>query len=189
LALIIGDAIHNLHTALDLAIYELVRDRLKGVSMAEVSFPFNKSRDEFITSGRSRKIAQASSAIFDFLATSVKPYKGGNDHLYALHRLDILDKHWSLIPTIELSAVLGIDAEDDKGGHVSNLTAIVIGESTWLETSLSGNIKINSHGKAVFFVGFAKHSPIMAGRVVLPTLNEFTKIVESIIDTFETILS
>jgi hypothetical protein len=58
----------------------------------------------------------------------------------------------------------------------------------WLQTNLSGNIQIDSHGKAVFVVGFAKDSPTFAGRIVLPTLKEFTEMTTSIIDAFETVL-
>ncbi|MGB8986909.1 MAG: hypothetical protein WCC37_09925, partial [Candidatus Sulfotelmatobacter sp.] len=101
LALIIGDAIHNLHSALDLAVCEVVRDKFGATAAAHVKFPFDGvSRDQFIRTQKGRKIAEASPAIFD-LILSIEPYKGGNDTLCALHDLDILDKHELLIPMIE----------------------------------------------------------------------------------------
>jgi hypothetical protein len=187
LALIIGDSIHNLRTALDLAVCEVVRDKL-GSTTKYTKFPFDDiSRENFIRRFKTADITKASPAIFD-LIVDVEPYKGGSDALYALHELDILDKHELLIPVIELSVVLGISAKDDVGGHVVNLNTFVSPNSEWLQTGLTGNAQIESYGKAIFVVGFAKDSPACAGSIVLPVLKQFVEMVTGIIDAFETIL-
>jgi hypothetical protein len=190
LTLVIGDAIHNLHTALDLAVCEVVRDKLGATAVTRyVKFPFdNTSRENFISYFGKGKIAKACPAIFD-LILDIEPYKGGNDTLIALHDLDILDKHELLIPLIEFSAIIGISAKDDAGGQIKNWNVILPPKTEWLQTNLSGNVQINDHGQTFFIICFAKESPIMSGRVVLPTLIEFAKLVTSIIDAFEIALS
>jgi hypothetical protein len=187
LSLIIGDAIHNLHTALDLAVCEIVRDKLGSDSTRYVKFPFDKSRNQLVASLKSGKIAKASPGICN-LILSMEPYEGGNYALYALHELDILDKHKLLIPMIELSVILGMSAKDDVGGHIVNWNTMASPETEWLQIGLSGNVKIENHGEAIFVVFFGKESPFFAGRIVLHTLKEFVEIVDSIINAFETIL-
>ena len=124
MTLIIGDAIHNLHTALDLAVCEIVRDKFGAASTKYVKFPFDESRNQLIARLKQGQITKASSAIHD-LIVGIEPFKGGNDTLYALHELDILDKHMLLIPVIEFSLILGMSAKDDavvlpsKTGHLS----------------------------------------------------------------------
>src|SRR5271156_3019415 len=73
LALVIGDAIHNLHTALDLAVCEIVRNNLGEAATGYFKFPFYKSRDNLIKGFKRGKIAQASSVISNFNTTSVEP--------------------------------------------------------------------------------------------------------------------
>jgi hypothetical protein len=185
LAPIIGDAIHNLHSALDLAVCEVVRDKFGSAATDHVKFPFDgESRDQFIKTCKGRKIAEASPAIFS-LILSIEPYKGGNDSLCALHDLDILDKHELLIPMIQIRVITGIRAKDNISGRVADLVVLLSPETQWLQTGLSGDIQIESHGETRFIPCFASDSPVFAGRVVLPTLDQFTKMVTDIIDAFE----
>jgi hypothetical protein len=92
--LAVGDAIHNLRTALDLAVVEAVQ--FGGGSGNATHFPLCENADAIEDTIRWRKLHRASAEVQD-LIRSLRPYKGGNDALRGLHDLDIRDKHRTLI--------------------------------------------------------------------------------------------
>ena len=79
---IIGDAVHNLRSALDLLACDLVR--LNGGSTNSVYFPFADSGDDLEALIKKRKIDRASAEVVEIIR-ALKPYKGGNDMLRAIH--------------------------------------------------------------------------------------------------------
>jgi len=107
-ALIIGDVLHNLKSALDILYYQIF-DAYTGAANHRTRFPVRDHREELVGSvkgGLKQKgLTDNPSAalIVDLLLDIVKPYKAGNVPLWSLHELNILDKHQLLIP------VLGID--------------------------------------------------------------------------------
>lgn len=94
---ILGDIIHNIRTALDLAICDAVRAHSGANSIQrEHSFPIFNRRREF-TRQASKKINGVNPRTRR-LIERLKPYKGGCDSLWIVHNLDILDKHNAIIP-------------------------------------------------------------------------------------------
>ncbi len=92
---IMGDAVHNLHSALDLLAYQLVS--ANGGKIAKTTaFPFADDAHKFESTLGSRVKVAAKQAMD--LVRTLKPYYGGNDSLCWLHELDIVDKHRVLIP-------------------------------------------------------------------------------------------
>jgi hypothetical protein len=94
-ALVAGDAIHNLRSALDLVFCQLVIANGKQVDGRD-SYPVCASPKEFGVAadqlGRKKRVsADALAAI-----RSTRPHKAGNDAIWRLHRLDIADKHREL---------------------------------------------------------------------------------------------
>jgi hypothetical protein len=90
--LILGDAVHNYRAALDILVNEL----LGGASTQETAFPIARSAVFY------RSLAPMRLAGLGKVPTaaikSLKPWAGGNDSLWALHCLDIADKHQLLVP-------------------------------------------------------------------------------------------
>ena len=93
---IVGDAIHNLRSALDLMASELAR--LRDKSDKDVYFPFSDSPDTFEDAIKRRRFDKAGEDAVALLR-SFAPYRGGNEQLRAIHDLDIQDKHSALILT------------------------------------------------------------------------------------------
>lgn len=92
---VVGDAIHNLRSSLDLLVCEMVR--AEGNPVTEYTgFPIFKSADAF-KSGYLAKVKGAPKTALD-LIKKAKPYKGGDEAFWRLHRLDITDKHNLLVP-------------------------------------------------------------------------------------------
>jgi len=99
--LVCGDAVHNLRSALDHAYWEIVspfahtnRER------KSLQFPFSETAAGLDKMVRSRLADKVSSSFFQAIL-DLKPHgeHDGHEHLYLLHKLDILDKHKLLIPT------------------------------------------------------------------------------------------
>lgn len=93
-SVIVGDIAHNLRSALDNLAWQLVLAN-GGTPTRDTGFPISGSAKEFETKGLG-KIRGASAEATE-LIRACKPYKGGNDALFALHRLSVLDKHRLLV--------------------------------------------------------------------------------------------
>jgi hypothetical protein len=96
-----SDALHNLRDSLDNAGYALAGASGK-TSPLNAAFPFAGSPADFKNSlGRCKDIPDAFHTIFE----AHGPYKGGNDVLWVLSKLAVIDKQELL--TIALSSQLG----------------------------------------------------------------------------------
>jgi hypothetical protein len=91
---ILGDIVHNLHSALDLLAWQLVLSNGEMPGQGTY-FPIGASQESF-DNDVNRKLKGADPKAIE-LVRSLKPYAGGNDLLYKLHRLDIIDKHRVLL--------------------------------------------------------------------------------------------
>jgi hypothetical protein len=114
MALTIGDAVHNLRSALDHAFWEIVYDRqriARGIwdrggqpsldrEARRVQFPFT-TKAANLDGEIKQRMAEHVGTKFCNTLRGLKPYReaGGNQMLYLIHKLDVLDKHRLLIPT------------------------------------------------------------------------------------------
>ena len=100
LPLILGDAIHNLRSALDHLTWDVVSP-LNPPRPGDVQFPFCRKKEGFEAAISHRQIDLAGEKIVEKFR-ELKPYPSGNDLLYALHKLDIADKHQLIVPVVSL---------------------------------------------------------------------------------------
>ncbi len=108
--LMIGDAIHNLRAALDLMACEIISRAGKSPSQY-ARFPFGKNRDDLKNFLNGAEIKFAGPDIVSLILDVIKAYRdGGNEPLYALHALDITDKHKLLIPVITVARLDNVNA-------------------------------------------------------------------------------
>lgn len=91
LAIISGDCIHNLRSALDHLVWQLVLANGRKPEEMRTAFPVWRSEADF-ESGRPGDAKGISKEALNVLY-GLKPYKGGNDALWRVHKLDIVDKH------------------------------------------------------------------------------------------------
>jgi hypothetical protein len=93
----IGIAAHMLRSSLDATAIALAKTA-KLASLDHVYFPLGKDKDTF------EKQSQAKLRGIDAVAVKIiegfKPYQGGNNLLWGLHRLSIADKHYDIIPML-----------------------------------------------------------------------------------------
>jgi hypothetical protein len=170
---IIGDAIHNLRTALDLMMCDLVR--LNGRSAKGVYFPFAERPEHLDMMIREKKADRASPEVVE-LIRSMKPYRQGNRALRAIHDLDIVDKHQALIPIAHLT---------ELPDEYSTFLDITLMGATTDQPILDGAVIT----RMPFLLGHAigDELPVrwnldlppgpMGGNPVIPTLHKFAELV------------
>ncbi len=100
--LIIGDAIHNLRSALDLTVYPMVSNKTKVTQ--SIQFPWASSFEKLDSTIKSRQMVLAGPKVVDAIK-SLNPYKGGDKAIEAVHLMDIIDKH-HLILTAASTAMM-----------------------------------------------------------------------------------
>jgi hypothetical protein len=115
LALVVGDALHNLRTALDYAWIATIAKHAPSVLTDRTKFPIYPTCKELKGALNGVNIDSLAPELYKLIVDRIKPYQSGNDAIYTLHRLDISDKHHLLIPLMSIATIEGIVLEDDKG--------------------------------------------------------------------------
>lgn len=100
IAIIAGDAVHNLRSALDHLAYQLVLANGNNPTR-NTYFPICDDASDYPKNCVERTKGMSQKAITRI--GEAKPYKGGNDTLWRLHKLDIIDKHRLLFTTCVLN--------------------------------------------------------------------------------------
>ncbi len=96
IALITGDIIQNLRSALDHLAYQLFTlGSGNGTGGYHIYFPIAEDYAEYERQ-KSRKTTGMAQQAKDIIDT-IKPYRGGNDTLWKIHKLNNIDKHRLLV--------------------------------------------------------------------------------------------
>jgi hypothetical protein len=173
---IIGDAIHNLRTSLDILACELVI--ANGGSDNDVYFPFASSADDLEEKIRKRHITRSKPGVVELIRKS-KPYIGGNYTLRALHDLDITDKHRALIPVIDVIGLPGFSASPVRSGVAFAITDDQINLPTGRRES--GKFILRFEGTHDTIDG--KESASLRGGENIPTLVALSHHVEGLVES------
>jgi hypothetical protein len=174
-ASIIGDAIHNLRSALDHLAWELVESN-GGTGGDETYFPISKDARSFKATFQ-RKIQGASNDSMR-LIKAMKPYQGGDDRFWWLHRLDIWDKHRVLVPAVVFADSIGgwgeLDARYlvDTGGILEDRAPLYRVPAA--ERDLPN---VNMNPQFTYEIAFGK-TEVTEGEPVLELLNVLLDLVD-----------
>jgi hypothetical protein len=106
-ALICGDVVHNLRTALDHAYWLIVSPRVTTKrDQGLIQFPFSKTEARLRVAIQNRIAHWAGMGLYCAI-NRLKPHgdKGGNELLYFIHDADLIDKHRLLIPTANYTSL------------------------------------------------------------------------------------
>lgn len=107
--MIAGDAIHNLRASLDYLAVAL-GEKLGARTRDRIQFPVFDSRanyDANPTGKKPNRLLTISGGQLKKIFDAVKPYRGGNDDLWVLHKLDIFDKHHQIIAFATVASKIG----------------------------------------------------------------------------------
>jgi hypothetical protein len=172
LALTIGDAIHNLRTALEYAWIASIKRLVPSALDGHTKFPVRETKERLESALKGRKIDIAAPALFNRIVSDIRPYRGGNDAICSLHHLDVSDKHRLLIPLMQVLAVEGVTLEDENGQ--------ILRGGTWATTrpgpyfiDLEGNWHIKESGKVALAIVF-ENGTNLEGTEVSDMLSSFS---------------
>src|SRR5688572_20484091 len=158
---LLGDAIHNLRTALDHVWWDATV-WVGGIPDKNTKLPFGQTWQEVIARINGGPIkALGGDEIIDVLAKVIAPHYDTrpNNPFVALHDLDIIDKHRALIPVLSATRVFGVSLEDSEGGWTAdNLTLGIVtyGGGYVAGPETSGALEIKNKGRATFDVILGK---------------------------------
>lgn len=186
-ALILGDAVHNLRSALDLLTCDLISIHAGEAAIGErETFPFSKGNDVDLKSVfKKGLINKISPEALDFIG-SLKTYKRGNGNpaLWGLHDLDIHDKHKLLIPVAKVVKIENMTVT--QGQHVRMLLKnIGFGGAEdgakLLKLPAANNVKVGQYFRPTIDVTFGNIEPFK-GQSLIPTLHQLTDLVSGIVE-------
>lgn len=106
LALPLGDAIHNLRSALD-HIWSTLGRAAYPEKKSLLTFPFHETRQNLKDTVEKSPVAVAFPKVKELILDEIKPHSdhGGNKKLWTITKLDKLDKHNLLIPIIDITHI------------------------------------------------------------------------------------
>lgn len=188
MALIIGDAIHNLRVAIEYAWLGAIQRHTPSVLKDQPPFPTGQVREDVEKRLTKRKINILSPKLFDGILTRIKPYvEGGNCLIKMLHDLDVSDKHWLLIPVMRVATISDIVVEDEQGGTVSGNTYPIHGDGPYF-VNFGPAHKVKDKGNLTLEVVFDEVDiPLLKGMPVMSDLKDFSKIAVNVIQVLESI--
>jgi len=177
IGLIIGDAVHNLRSALDHLAFQLVLANGK-TPVTTTEFPISDPAKQYTPAFESRKIESVPSKAKDIFR-SIQPAHTGDMTLWNLQTLDIADKHRLLI-----TAQLGAESWS-VGPIVFDAIAfpLVEGESITNMPRTTYERQPHEHYHLSLDITFGQ-TEIAAGELVLPYLRHTADVVSNTIDLF-----
>jgi hypothetical protein len=183
LPLVIGDAIHNLRSALDLLACDLVQQN--NGSTDNVYFPFAKDETELQEAIKKRHADRAAPDVVHMIR-GLKPYKKGGDNLLrAVHDLDIIDKHRLVIPMTHLAEIRYLKVA--QSNSVTTLQSFRVGPvqdgQVAVSMPASPNAPLGVELAATLHVTF-NHDQPLAGEDVVPQLRKAAEHIGGIIERF-----
>jgi hypothetical protein len=173
-----GDAIHNLKTALDYAWFQTIS--ISNYGSVRPKFPIYPSCDQLKMALIKGGIGETTQ-LYILLVAHIKPYDGGNFYLRPLHQLDIMDKHELLIPSTNYGNVVGLKVKDQYGPVNGGTWGQELSEDFHID--FRDDIEVQDNGRATFGIVF-KEGP-MKNFKVSDVLKDFRGTVLAIVELME----
>lgn len=188
MALIFGDAIHNLRVAIEYAWLGAIEKFAPSQLDSHTKFPTGETRENVEDRLRSRKIDILAPKLFDRIVSDIKPYMGsGNHDIKVLHDLDVSDKHWLFVPVVSAGHAVGIVVEDEKGNIVTGNTHSISGNGPYT-VCFPLEYTVKDKGKLTLDVVFGQiNIGFLEGVTVLDELQLFSRFARYVIERLRNI--
>jgi len=187
MSLIAGDALHNLRVALDYAWASAIERYVPNAVSGFNKFPVLRTRKEVEAALCGIKIDTACPALFDAVLSeisNVQPYeRGQNGVIWALHQLDIFDKHLLLLGLRPFAGIKGIVVKDADGDVVHGPTLGTETAPPYVIT-FHNKVEIQNKGELVFEVTI-EEAGVFKGLGILDLLATFSQYVLYVVQLFE----
>jgi hypothetical protein len=185
IALMLGDAVHNLKCALDYIWVQTIEQLAPDAGGRFSKFPVYRYMDQLKDAMEGRKIHLSAPRLFE-LMVKINPCEGGNPAIWTIHNLDIRDKHILLIPVFTNLSIIGIEVENERGETFPGNTWATTQEAPFYVDFESG-IHVKNKGQLAYEVifkdsedGYLMHVP--------GTLLHYSKFILQVVEVFESFL-
>jgi hypothetical protein len=202
--LIAGDAVQNLMSALDHLAYQLVCASTNDIppNPKWIFFPVADNAEKY-EAKKAGKIQGARQDIFDAIDL-IKPYKGGNDLLWVLYRLNSIEKHRLLITVGSMFQSVNIGAHmhtlmQESFGHMwpglktmpmldlfmrpaDTMFPLKVGDELFIDAV---DAEVNEKMQFRFNVALSEPQ-IIEAKSLIETLHQMANLVEGIVTTLQT---
>lgn len=205
LPLIAGDVIQNLMSALDHLAYQIVCSDTgdKPPNPNWIYFPIADDAEKY-EAKKAGKIQGARKETFDAI-DALKPYKGGNDLLWTLYRLNNIEKHRLLLTIGSLAAGIHlgqVSADVLRGKMPPEAIAAISSLKLFLNPANKGfplkaglrlyigapGVKCNPNQQFRFQVGLNEPG-IIEGKPLIETSHKLVGLVDDIVTTLSPLLA
>jgi hypothetical protein len=183
--LIVGDALHNLRSALDYAMSDIEFDTT-GARDPHTAFPIRRTRNELVNSVNGGLKHKVPKSVIDHILNTVQPYsRGMGEPLLSLHLLEIQDKHRLLIAKKDITHIRSIHCKDGGGKYFTvSEWAVIHPKASTYRCAGHKDVQIADKGKASFGIVFGDGMPFY-GKPILPTLRDLSHFVSGTLDSVE----
>jgi len=196
----IGDLIHNLRSALDQQICAIARRR--GLDDEHFAFPFSKDAESINKEIKNRRVDSLGPEAVRLIA-ALKPYPGGNELLYGLHRLDIADKHRLIIPVqqavttpVNFGGMIN-DMQRAAGEPVTSILFVTLGDP-YLLTVSDGEVISRPPGQsplsglqeggALMSLVLPAAAGYLVGRPLMQLLDELARVTQDTVNQLQALV-
>ncbi len=186
LALVIGDAIHNLRAALDHLANGIVREWHPEPPDFGF-FPMTKKRENLISHAHLPAIEQALPGTEKLLLEDIRPADGASKSLWAFHSLDNDDKHNLILPTVTFATVSNINVTMGNGGSMTNCGAGSDAARPMVIIHSDLPITVENNLNATVDIKFGDGTPFKDNPVI-PTLLQISDVVSETLKAFERLI-
>ena len=184
ISLIIGDAANNLRSSLDILISGFIRKA--GGNIAVGSLPIHETRERLTSALQRSEIQKVRPDVADFILNSVKPYKDGNFAIWALSKLDNVNKHRLVIPVVAVTRLSGMSARDDNNNVYDELTVTVDHGRIMNLIKTGARMHITNPGRPAIALLFDQGHPF-ENQPVVQTLHQLVPHVSGVVQSFRTL--
>jgi hypothetical protein len=183
--LTVGDAIHNLRSALDFAMSDIEFDTT-GTRDPHTHFPIRPTRNDLVAAINGGLKKKAPEAILNFIVDTIQPYKAGRgEPIWSLNALDIEDKHRLLIAKKDITHIRTIHCKDGGGEHFTVTEWAMIHPHVSVYPCIGRkNVQIADKGKASFGIVFGDGMPFY-GKAILPTIRNLSHFISGTLNSLE----
>lgn len=188
ISLMIGDAIHNLRSALDHAAVQIIH-AIPGIGKEgrkQAAFPMAADRNNPGSHPAYGLIKKSFPDLANLLTDEIGIHDTGEPCLWTISGLDNIDKHNLLIAAVSVQELQGISLYDKA--HNNRFSGITVrlneGGTANLIQYGPGKLEITSKGQPAAAILFGKGQPL-EGKAIIPSLLKLAELTSQAIKTLE----
>lgn len=179
-----GDAIHNLASSLDYIWSGLARDA-DPAHAQRAHFPRHETRQNLIDQLSKSPVARAFPQVEQLILDGLRPYKEGNLPLWAVGKLNNVDKHRLLMAAMSIARFGKFRAMSGDGSVIDLSYSIMQTPGPELTLGFAAPFTLNSDAEVVVDVVFNEPEILPAGQPFLQTLADLTGVVTHALEEFK----